>query len=196
MVLNVLLTRFRKKISNLMNILVRPLARAGVPPNIVTIFSMILLITFLLIYYYIWPNTFVLLAGIIVSALCDAIDGALARYLNKVSRFGAFLDSTIDRVNDLIMLLFLKFVGIDDLLVYSLVLTSFLISYVRARAESLGIAMEGIGFIERAERVLIITFILLVSTISLRLAHLLSYIFLVLSIITLLQRIYHVYKSS
>ncbi len=196
MVLNVLLTRFRKKISNLMNILVRPLARAGVPPNIVTIFSMILLITFLLIYYYIWPNTFVLLAGITVSALCDAIDGALARYLNKVSRFGAFLDSTIDRVNDLIMLLFLKFVGIDDLLVYSLVLTSFLISYVRARAESLGIAMEGIGFIERAERVLIITFILLVSTISLRLAHLLSYIFLVLSIITLLQRIYHVYKSS
>lgn len=196
MVLNVLLTRFRKKISNLMNILVRPLARAGVPPNIVTIFSMILLITFLLIYYCIWPNTFVLLAGIIVSALCDAIDGALARYLNKVSRFGAFLDSTIDRVNDLIMLLFLKFVGIDDLLVYSLVLTSFLISYVRARAESLGIAMEGIGFIERAERVLIITFILLVSTISLRLAHLLSYIFLVLSIITLLQRIYHVYKSS
>ncbi len=177
-----------------MNILVRPLARVGVSPNIVTVSSMILLVIFLLIYYFIWSNTFVLLIGVIASALCDVLDGALARYLNKVSRFGAFLDSTIDRVNDLIMLLFLKFIGISDLLVYSLVLTSFLISYVRARAESLGITMEGVGFIERAERVLIIASILLASMISLRLAQILSYIFLALSITTLLQRIYYVYK--
>ncbi|MCX6198452.1 MAG: CDP-alcohol phosphatidyltransferase family protein [Bacteroidetes bacterium] len=92
--------------------------------------------------------------------LFDLFDGAVARASNKgVSKWGALLDSTLDRVSDAAIFIGALFYFIDksDRLVPVLLVTtcaSFMVSYIKARAESLGIECNG-GLAERSERLII-----------------------------------------
>lgn len=100
-----------------------------------------------------------------VSGVCDALDGVIARSTGTVSRYGALLDSTIDRVTDALPLLgVLLFFGHSPLLALIPALAmigSFVIPYARARAEALGVALPGL-FMRRPERlVLLVLFLLL-----------------------------------
>jgi phosphatidylinositol phosphate synthase len=98
----------------------------------------------------------------VVGSLLDILDGALARAGGKTTRFGAYLDSTTDRVSEGFMLTALAvilarqhhpiFVGV----VMAAVAGSFLVSYTRAKAESLGLRGD-VGIGSRAERVVVIT---------------------------------------
>ncbi|MEZ0248751.1 MAG: CDP-alcohol phosphatidyltransferase family protein [Thermoproteus sp.] len=91
---------------------------------------------------------FIALVGVL-----DVLDGAVARARGTAGRSGALLDSTLDRYTDALILLY--FYGeAPPLLIYSSLIGTFLISYVRARAESLGLSMRGVGFMERGERVI------------------------------------------
>jgi len=96
----------------------------------------------------------------LVGSTLDAVDGALARLSGRASIRGAFLDSVLDRVAELALLtgVFIHLMGRDDaygmLLVFVLAQGSLLISYLRARAESLGVDGRG-GLMERSERVLL-----------------------------------------
>ncbi|MGC9170243.1 MAG: CDP-alcohol phosphatidyltransferase family protein [Thermoproteus sp.] len=83
----------------------------------------------------------------------DVVDGAVARARGTAGRPGALLDSTLDRYTDALILLYF-YPSAPHLLVYVSLVGTFLISYVRARAESLGLSMRGVGFMERAERIL------------------------------------------
>ncbi|CCC80843.1 CDP-alcohol phosphatidyltransferase family protein [Thermoproteus tenax] len=85
--------------------------------------------------------------------ILDAIDGAVARAKGTAGRRGALLDSSLDRYADAaILLYFAQWAPLWVL--YAALVGTFLISYVRARAESLGLAMRGIGLMERGERII------------------------------------------
>jgi phosphatidylglycerophosphate synthase len=98
------------------------------------------------------------------SAYVDVLDGSVARKTGQASKFGAFLDSTLDRISDAVVLLGLMFSGIvwpwnndlNNVLCFICLSTMLMISYTRSRAELEGVVMKGIGFMERAERVFIL----------------------------------------
>jgi archaetidylinositol phosphate synthase len=172
------------------------LARHGVEPNYVTILSLIFSITaFTLVYLgepVYWYMVFLLLSGFM-----DVLDGSIARASGKVTVFGGFLDSTLDRFSDFFLIISLMYMGIDPLLVLFILLFSFMTSYTRARAESLGVKMEGVGIIERAERLLFLLIIAILVYVGLGFwAYIVSVLFLILSLITVAQRIIHVYMVS
>ncbi len=190
-----MLTRHRDKIAPITNGLARICVKLHIKPNYLTILSLILM----LIGFYIlctYSNILFFIITLLVSSILDAVDGAVARYTNQVTGFGSFLDSTIDRINDFIAIIGLAVLGLSTILVYPLVMVSFLISYVRAKAESLGIKMEGEGVIERSERLitLIITYIIILL-VNKTIAEYIVLALLVLSIITLIQRLIHVYRN-
>jgi CDP-diacylglycerol---glycerol-3-phosphate 3-phosphatidyltransferase len=98
----------------------------------------------------------------VVGSVLDVLDGALARTSGKGTPFGAFLDSTTDRVSEGVVLgaIALVFARHHDLvgvgLAFAAVAGSFLVSYTRARAEALGLRGD-VGIGSRAERVVVIT---------------------------------------
>jgi CDP-diacylglycerol--glycerol-3-phosphate 3-phosphatidyltransferase len=93
--------------------------------------------------------------------LSDLFDGTIARMTNSSgSRFGALLDSTLDRVSDAVIIIALLVWSVDRepswlLPLYLALLTGFLISYIKARAEALDLKCE-VGIAERAERLIIL----------------------------------------
>ena len=108
--------------------------------------------------YFLYSGSVIIgIVFLILGAFADSIDGAIARKSNKVSPFGAFLDSTIDRFSDAMPFtaLGLKFSNNSDevgvLLSFLALISSFGVSYTRARAESLGVKGLG-GMFERTER--------------------------------------------
>jgi CDP-diacylglycerol--glycerol-3-phosphate 3-phosphatidyltransferase len=98
----------------------------------------------------------------VVGSLLDILDGALARRRGRGTPFGAFIDSTVDRVGEGFMLGAIALVFMRENVEWALALTfaalagSFLVSYTRARAEALGLKGD-VGIGSRAERVVIIT---------------------------------------
>src|SRR5688500_2403536 len=138
-----------------------------------------------------------LLAGVImiVGNIFDFIDGKVAHITNTVSRFGAFWDSTLDRFSDIALFLGLIYLYADQrrtdyVMVASLAMMfSIMISYARARAESL-IDKCKVGFMERPERIVLF----MIGAFTDRMAGVL-WVILVLSIITVSNRIYYTYLA-
>ena len=104
---------------------------------------------------------------VVASGICDVLDGAVARASGSQSRYGALLDSTIDRYSDVLPLVGLivafKSAGFALVVPALALLGSFSVSYVRARAESLGAKLPAL-FMRRTERVLLLTLCLLLGT--------------------------------
>ena len=100
---------------------------------------------------------------LLISGFFDMLDGALARYSDTTTSFGKFLDSFVDRVCEslilagiLIYFIFVEQNDITALLVYTSICTSLIVSYSRARAESLGVESKD-GLMTRAPRVITLT---------------------------------------
>ncbi|TFG27713.1 MAG: CDP-alcohol phosphatidyltransferase family protein [Promethearchaeota archaeon] len=92
----------------------------------------------------------------------DLFDGEVARRTHKETKAGAFLDSNLDRISDAIFVLGLIYGGlINYLFGYIIVFLVIMISYTRSRAENEGVIMKGIGFMERAERIIFLLVVLL-----------------------------------
>lgn len=129
-----------------------------------------------------------------IASFFDMLDGISARVNSKKTNFGAFLDSFIDRVSEGLFFFGIAInfvVNVDftgGLLAISALILSYLISYIRARAEGLGICCK-IGLIERPERVIL----LLIGLISGNLKILLI-VLCFFSLITVFQRFFWVYK--
>ena len=156
------------KLKNTIRISILPLAK-GIPvsPNMLTIIGLAVSIVTAMIFargYVVLGGVFILLSGIF-----DVLDGAVARASNRITAFGAVLDSVCDRYADGII-----FVGIiygllsrnivshqlfliPDWLWCSLALIgSYLVSYTRARSEAAGAKSMNIGFAERPERMILL----------------------------------------
>ncbi len=169
------------------------LSSSGVHPNVVTFSGFLLIALGSLALYHDFSLIALILMG--VGALLDAVDGALARRLGLESDFGAFLDSTVDRLSDSLPFLSLALVYAQmgepagvGLSILALV-GSYGVSYTRAKAESLGVYGIG-GVFERTERWIVLLLGILLDLIPLALL----FIF-VGGIATTLQRVYEVKKS-
>ncbi len=127
---------------------------------------------------------------LVLGSLLDAIDGAVARVRGEAGPRGAFLDSVIDRVSDSIYIMGFLLLGYDPYLVYVVLVGSLLISYTRARFEGLaGKSMEGLGVMERGDRIIFFVVILLLHYLGyMNTASHLLFITAILTWFTVLQR--------
>jgi CDP-diacylglycerol--glycerol-3-phosphate 3-phosphatidyltransferase len=176
------------------------LVRLGVSPNAVTVLGTAG-ISGAAILFFPDGNFFVGTLVILVFIFSDLLDGTVARISGKSNPIGAFLDSTMDRVTDAALFgsLVIYYANQESNLLVPAIVTAFaaqLISYIRAKAESQGISMK-VGIAERPERIII----LLVGTgftgLGLSFAIDLAIMLLtVLTIITVLQRLFAAYQSN
>jgi archaetidylinositol phosphate synthase len=104
---------------------------------------------------------------LLISGFFDVIDGSVARATKQTSKKGAFLDSSFDKISEAIIFIGIAAGNLANPILCMIALSlSILVSYVRARAESLGVELKGIGIGERAERLLIIAIIGMVPVIG------------------------------
>ncbi len=136
---------------------------------------------------------------VVLAALPDLLDGALAKASGQSSQRGAFFDSTVDRVTDMFLLGGIawyfatddRFSGQLAMLPFAIAGVSSLVSYQRAKAESLDIDAKG-GLMERAERIIAICVGLAINVLLIPIL----WIMLVLTTITALQRFWKVWKQA
>jgi CDP-diacylglycerol--glycerol-3-phosphate 3-phosphatidyltransferase len=134
---------------------------------------------------------------VILAALPDLLDGALAKASDASSQRGAFFDSTVDRITDSLLLggIAWYFASTEDphmtLLPFAVAAVSSLISYQRAKAESLGIDAKG-GLMERAERIIAICVGLLWEPLLIPIL----WVMLALTSVTAIQRFVKVWKQA
>jgi len=134
----------------------------------------------------------------IVGSVCDTLDGRYSRMSGKGTPFGAFLDSTLDRIEEGLVLaaVAVTFVDDDDKLaiaaVVIAVLASLLVSYTRARAEALGVECK-VGIANRGVRVAILAIGLLFADLGVLAPAV--YVLAALGTVTVLQRIFHVRRQ-
>ncbi|NPA51478.1 MAG: CDP-alcohol phosphatidyltransferase family protein [Aquificae bacterium] len=177
---------FEKTISPIIDIFYK----INITPNFLTILGLV--ITGIGSFFIAIGSFFTAGILILIGNLCDAVDGALARKYQKSSKFGAFLDSVVDRYSD--FLPFAASVFYFHSKPYMLLLSvfaiagSFLVSYSKARAEGLGIECN-VGILERPERSTILIVSLLTGYLEIGIV-----LIAVGSHITALQRIFYVYK--
>ncbi|MGD1048401.1 MAG: CDP-alcohol phosphatidyltransferase family protein [Candidatus Krumholzibacteriaceae bacterium] len=188
----------KNRLRGLLDPVVSLLMRIGVPPTAVTVAGLVLSLAGA---FAIARGAFI--AGgvlVIVSGICDTLDGSLARRTGRESAFGAFIDSTIDRVAELACFgaLVVYYAGRGEAGRAGLVLAivalagSFLTSYTRARAEGLGLECR-VGLLERPERVALLVLGLLLGARALLVV---IACLAVLTMVTSVQRIVHVYRLS
>jgi CDP-diacylglycerol--glycerol-3-phosphate 3-phosphatidyltransferase len=154
----------RKKLGKALNLLAIYLNNTGLSPNVVTISGLLgnIIASVLL------AQGFIQIGGVIVLLVgfTDAFDGAMARARGTINPFGAFLDSVMDRYSEMFLFggLLINYLNKADyysiLLVYLAAIGSFLVSYTRARGQSLGIDVKS-GILTRLERFLILSLSLL-----------------------------------
>jgi CDP-diacylglycerol--glycerol-3-phosphate 3-phosphatidyltransferase len=142
------------------------LARTRVSPNALTAAGVLLCAAAAVVVYFEYRNElaayWIGAALFIVGSVLDILDGALARRSNKATQFGAFVDSTTDRISEAFMLGAIALVFAREnnevalAFAFAAVAGSFLVSYTRARAEALSLKGD-VGIGSRAERVFVIS---------------------------------------
>lgn len=198
-----MLTKFRSKLKPIYEPLAKIIARHLKDPNIITL-------TGLVISFGVPLSTAIGLVSLallllIISAYMDVLDGAVARISGRITRFGAVLDSFSDRVTEFNYLLALAILGLSPYVAMTMLTLSFLISYLRSKGELQGIRMEGVGVLERGERILMIMIMFAVfmlgkpifnTAITQKVITVIATIFISLCIVTIVQRLYHIYRCS
>ncbi len=170
------------------------LAKTSITPNTITWFGFLLSIGAAAL--IVTEHLFVAGLVVLVAGLFDMLDGALARQTNQATRFGAILDSTVDRLAEALLLLGILILYargqsfIEVLLVGIALPSSLLVSYIRAKAEALNLECK-VGLFTRGERVIVLALGLLLSQIDYALIAALGVIIL-FSLFTAGQRLLHV----
>lgn len=185
-----MLSELREKIKPWIESSARPFARMGLHPNHITFIALLVGVLAGLLFSVgepRWAGLVVLIGGFF-----DVIDGAVARLTGRVTQFGGILDSVSDRIADAILFIGIIAGGMGNLagepgwlLPVLALVGSFLVSYARARAESVGTGKLDVGIAERAERLLILAVGALLNLTSYALV-----IIVVLTAITVIQRVW------
>jgi len=166
-------------------------ARIPFSPNVLSVIGFIITVTAA----FVIPHS-LLLGGvcIMIGGIFDMLDGMVARTTGRASKFGAFLDSVLDRYSDAFLFLSIAWYlaahgdHAGSFLSIGTLVGAFLISYARARAEGLGETCHT-GIMERPERIIL----LIISTLTGWLVPVL-WIMLILTHVTVAQRVYYVWK--
>lgn len=181
--------------SYITNPIVAVLGKSRLKPNTLTFIELAISIG---VAYAIVTGYF-LLGGVLVlvSGLFDLLDGALARFTKQSTKFGAILDSTVDRISEaaifcglLIWYLPKEGATLEIVAIFAALIGSFLVSYIRARAEGLGLECR-VGLFTRAERVIVLAVGLLVNEVFIALWVLVVFVY-----ITVAQRLLYLHEAS
>ena len=164
------------KMRNLSEKIIRPMAKKaialGITPNSATLlgFCVSVVAALIILIYPMWHYILIVSAGLILlGGYFDALDGAIARNSHRITAFGGFLDSVLDRYSDAIMITCIIFVGFPNSILcvpwigLVAIVGSLLVSYTRARAESAGAKSMAVGFAERSERMIILMIFLVLQ---------------------------------
>jgi CDP-diacylglycerol--glycerol-3-phosphate 3-phosphatidyltransferase len=175
------------------------LERLGVTPNHVSIVAFLVNIgaaVLVALGHYYWGASIFIVAG-----LLDLVDGSLARRTGKTTPFGGFLDSTLDRLSEGLILAAiayrlatdqgagLEMRGVNVALVVLALMGSITVSYTRARAESLGVECK-VGLASRFERIVLICIGLYEDVLPY-----VIYVMLALTMFTVIQRVVYTYRQ-
>ncbi|MEJ2719808.1 MAG: CDP-alcohol phosphatidyltransferase family protein [bacterium] len=187
----------KEKSRRVLDPLVAALTSLGVPPILISVLGLVVSFygaVLLARGSLFWSGIWLLIAG-----LCDILDGSVARRSGRSSSFGAFIDSTFDRVGELayygaILVYYINrsetYGSLMFVIIWVALGGSFLVSYTRARVEGLGGSCT-IGYFERPERLTLLI-------IGLLLGHrMLSFAVIVIAlgtVVTVLQRVHHAHE--
>ena len=176
------------------NPIIEGVSRSGINPDTLTLTGLALNIgaAYVIATGHFLPGGLLVL----VAGLCDLLDGALARFINQTSKFGALFDSVADRVSEaalffgLLVWYVLGGSAMGVMLAFAALIGSFLVSYVRARAEGLGLECK-VGLFTRAERVIVLTLGLVVNQVTIAL-----WVVVVFAYITVIQRVVYLRQQT
>jgi archaetidylinositol phosphate synthase len=162
-----LLNRFREKLVPITTLIGNNFSSLGLSP---TFWSMIAFAFAILSSIFFGLSNFLSEHGIVfasqifasimllISGFFDIVDGSVARVSKTSTSRGAFLDSNFDKISEALIFIGIAIGGLSSPILAMIALsTSILVSYIRARAGSLGIELKGVGIGERAERLLILS---------------------------------------
>lgn len=178
----------------------RAIARTGLSPNVITVAGLAIQV----VVAYLIVDGALLAAGLVAVAagIADLLDGAVAKARGIESAFGALLDSTIDRLSDALFFVPIAWLyGVDPdvpandepwvaAVALAALVFSFLVSYVKARAEGLGFDCN-VGFAERFERLAVLILGLVFGLVPIAVV-----LLTLLSFGTFVQRMVHVYAQA
>jgi len=180
--------------------IVKILSKSRITPNTLTFINLSLNIAAA----YVIATGYLLLGGVLVlvSGLFDLLDGALARFTKQTTKFGALLDSTVDRISEaaiicglLIWYIPQEGASLKIVLIFFVLIGSFLVSYIRARAEGLGWQCQ-VGLFTRAERVIVLAIGLLINQIFIHSIFVALCVLAVFVFITVIQRLVYLWKQG
>ena len=188
----------------LLHAIVRGLALTRISPNALTFIGLVINIIAAVLFGYAnsqnYPRMF-LYAGLVIigAGIFDMVDGRVARATNQVTTFGGFFDSVIDRYSDVALFFGLLVFYAREKRFFYLVLVAFvmassvMVSYTRARAESL-IGSCKVGFMERPERIVLV----IIGALFARWGAMapVLWVLAVLSTVTIINRIVYTYRQT
>jgi CDP-diacylglycerol--glycerol-3-phosphate 3-phosphatidyltransferase len=154
-----MLSHYKGGLQRVADPVARLLVRARVRPNQLTVLG--LGVSVVAAYAFAQGRLRIGAALLAVAGLFDFFDGSLARLANRVSAFGAFLDSVVDRYSDLVVLLgivlYYERVGETAGVFFTMatLIGTIMVSYTKARSQSIGVSCE-IGLMERPERIIVL----------------------------------------
>ena len=185
--------RWRKGVEQTLGPVGDRLRRVGVTADALTVFGLLCSVATALLIgsgHLLWA-----VVGVIVTGVSDLLDGAIARGSGQASPRGAFFDSVADRVSDALLFGGVAWYLVDEspyyaFLAFGVAACSMIISYERARAESLGLDARG-GLMERAER-----FVFLGVALAFDIIIPVLWVMLVLTAATAIHRFVRVYRQA
>ena len=188
-----LLNNLRNSLKPYLQTIGKIFASTGISPNVWTAVGLIFAFISSLV-YGISLEFSLILGGILllISGFFDIVDGQVARYTNKISKSGGFLDSIFDKIAEVAIFFGILLGGYTEpYLVILAISLSLLVSYTRAKADTLGIKLQGIGIGERAERLLVIAIVGMLGFMEAAII-----IVIIIAAITLVQRIVVLAKNA
>ncbi len=188
-----LLNNLRNSLKPYLQTIGKIFASTGISPNVWTAVGLIFAFISSLV-YGISLEFSLILGGILllISGFFDIVDGQVARYTNKISKSGGFLDSIFDKIAEVAIFFGILLGGYTEpYLVILAISLSLLVSYTRAKADTLGIKLQGIGIGERAERLLVIAIVGMLGFMEAAII-----IVIIIAAITLVQRIIVLAKNA
>jgi archaetidylinositol phosphate synthase len=195
-----LLTKFKQRAQLQLTSVAESLHNLGLTPNHVSILGIVLAVLSAITYWQ-WKldSILLILAPLLMlaSGLLDALDGALARQYGEATKFGGFFDSLLDRYADSIILCGIILGELTEVSWgLAALIGSLLVSYARSRAEAAGIKMESVGLFERAERIVLLAVVSLISYVWLDALSWGVLLLAVLTNLTVIQRAVYFRKAS
>ena len=168
---------------NISYVITKPLSKIGITPNSLTISGLIFGVLL-----YIYAQTIWAPVLLVVSLICDGIDGSMAIITSKSSKWGALLDSIVDRVTEFFWILALYKIGVNMQLLVAVLLIASVQEYLRARVGGLGVHAVGVvTFAERPVRASFIFVLLIAFQLNLEILNQITAVWLILQGISFLM---------